>query len=718
MYRTIIQNGTQVMVIHDMAPDPARKLTTGKINREPNSISSYSFEIYPDNIGYDAIHPYTTLVTVYNTARERTEFEGRVLKAYPEMDENGVVVKQVICEDQLGYLNDSIQPYVAMTHYEGDDNRTGLEEFIDVVLGNHNASVEPDKRVYRGSVTVNPFLYSDAVTKQLNYQTTWTALKEKLVDSFGGYLILRRTNGVLYLDYLAEAGATRGTTIELGKNMKSASREIDPTNVITRLYPLGAKITVINQQGQGEETEERVSIASVNDGIPYIESEDYVSAYGIIEGTFIWDDVTLPTNLLTKARSWMADNNGIYAGNRITALDLSLLGLDADDFVLYDRYPVRNALIGLNDTLQIVKQTIDTVQPEQSTFEMGDTVRRLSDAVIEGQIPVAGTNGRSSYTHIRYSANADGSNMTSVPTVSTLYIGMCETASPLAPTDHTLYTWSRYVGEQGVGIVSTTPYYAKGSNDTVKPSDPSLPDWTISAPTLSYGEYLWCAYLITYDNNTSAWTAPFSLRSADELIQASSEPDNPVNGTLWLDTSSQPYTLMRYDGSSWQIVADTTDQMNTVYDYIESTVAEARRETSSLSAYVQQNTVSTSTYNTFVDTLSTALELDASGAALIFSRIQEAISEVNGSVQTQRSEREKYIRFDDGDIELGEKGADTKLRLENDILGFYQNGVRIAYFNSGRLYVDNLEAITSLRLGQYAFLPNAGGGMSLKYVGA
>lgn len=793
MFRTVLINGGSSLTIHDTSANKRRKLVSGKIVREPNSIASYTFELYPDNVGYEAIHPLQTIVRVRNTAKGRDEFVGRVLKPLPEMDESGVVVKRVVCEDRLGYLNDSIQPYAPMKHYVGDSTRTGLEEFIDVVLGNHNARVEAHKQIYRGRVTVDPFKYSDAVTKQLSYQTTWATLKEKLVGSFGGYLILRESNGLLYLDYLAEedVGVTRTTSIRRGHNMRSASRELDPSGIITRFYPLGAKLSIINEEGQEEQTEERVSIRSVNPtGEDYIEAADYLAEYGIIEGSWTWDDVTLPNNLYTKALSWLSDHNGIYSNNRITALDLSLLGIDPDDFALFDRYPVWNDLIELNDTLQIVKQVIDTVTPEESTFDMGDTVRRMSDVIADSQSPAAGEPGRSSYIHIRYSASASGENMTTTPDANTRYIGLCSTASPVAPTDYSLYTWSKYVGEDGrdgqngrdgadgtsvtilgsydsyadfiaagltgdagdaylvdgdlyvwspdtsgwinvgtiqgppgaagsdgTSVTSTTPYYAKGLSPTVKPSDPSIPGWTVRAPSLSYGEYLWCSFRVTYSAGPDSWTEPFYLKSADDLTQAGTAPENPTTGTLWLDTSSEPYYLMRYDGEDWQIVADTTDLMNTVREQYQEYFGEYEDTIADLERRMTRVTTTTMDMGQVVEQMSTALNMGADGVSLEFQQVLQDVRDVKGAVESQSSTLESYIRFINGTIELGRKNAKTTLVLENDQLTFYQNGVSVAYFNAGKLFVRDVQVISSLQLGRYAFIPNDSGGMALKYIG-
>ena len=152
MYDVTITNGNVQRIIHDhRSASNAQKLSSGTIVDAENAISSFTFTIYPNNAGYNLLNAYTTLVKVRNTKRGRDDFVGRVLQITPSMDANGLITKKVVCEDRMGFLHDSIQPYEVVRHYAGDENRTGLEEFIDTLLANHNAQVEEYKRIYRGT---------------------------------------------------------------------------------------------------------------------------------------------------------------------------------------------------------------------------------------------------------------------------------------------------------------------------------------------------------------------------------------------------------------------------------------------------------------------------------------------------------------------------------------------------------------------------------------
>lgn len=382
MYLITIKNGSGSMVIHE--PDTSEiKVDGAQISQEKNCFGSLTFDIYPGNPGYSDILPFATLVTVTNTITNAVEFDGRVINVDPSMDSDGMVCKSVTCEDFMAYLCDSQQSYADTTHYAGDSGKSGLQEFVDVLLAVHNSKVEDYKKIYRGNVTLQTFDTSDGVTKGISRASTWDNISEKLIDTFGGEMRVRRgSDGKLYLDYAERLGTERATRIELGVNLVDNSSEIDPSAVITRLYPYGAKKTVEEEDDEGTvtevETEERIDITSANDGVPYIDDVVAIEQYGIIEGVQEWDDVTVPLNLLRKAQEWLGDNNAMPVSHSITAYDLSLIGYEFDSFALFDSYPCYNPLTDTDEVLEIVKRTINISEPGDSSIEMGETKHRLS----------------------------------------------------------------------------------------------------------------------------------------------------------------------------------------------------------------------------------------------------------------------------------------------------------------------------------------------------
>lgn len=378
MYQVFLNNGNGDILIHDNTTVRNNlKLLSCSLTNEINKISNLTFTLHYNHAHFNDFVEFQSKINVLNTRTNSYIFKGRVLSISSSMGSDGKVTKTVTCESQLAYLNDSIQPYTAERQYSGDINVSGLQEFITTLLDNHNSQVEEYKKIYCGDITLQTWKNSDGVYKGLNYETTWKAFQEKLINVFGGEVRLREENGLLYLDYGEEFGNTRATTIELGKNLKSITQDFDSTQIITRLIPLGAKLT----DEEGNETEDRLTIEEVNDGLLYVEDSLAFEKYGCIYNTVTWEDVTNATNLKTKAQNYLIENNSIHISNNVTALNLYLLGIDVDDINLGDSYPTKNALLNIDEVLRVVKTNINICSPHLSTFDLGEGVRYMSDLV-------------------------------------------------------------------------------------------------------------------------------------------------------------------------------------------------------------------------------------------------------------------------------------------------------------------------------------------------
>ncbi len=377
----IVNGGVETIVHGDFA-----HLAECKVAIEKNAIPSMTFDIYPGNPGYGLLSEFATLVECIDRQTGNAVFEGRVISAPASMDSDGAVKKSVTCEGLAGYLCDSVQPYTEERNWADDEQRTGLQEFVGYILANHNARMPAEKRIFRGVVDLPTFKTCENVTKGTNFERTYDILADKLVGSFGGEWRVRRgADGLLYLDYRERLGERGDVAIELGRNIESASRELKPDQLITRLYPRGCKLkaTEVDEDGTEREveTDERLGIGAANGGVEYIDDDDAVKLYGIVEGTNEWDDVTDPSHLKDKAQRWLAENNQLPVSTTIDGVDLSYLGIEPSRIEAFGWYPCRNALIGLDGVLEVVKQVIDVSEPASSTWEFGDAAARQSGAI-------------------------------------------------------------------------------------------------------------------------------------------------------------------------------------------------------------------------------------------------------------------------------------------------------------------------------------------------
>ena len=90
---------------------------------------------------------------------------------------------------------------------------------------------------------------------------------------------------------------------------------------------------------------------------------------------------------------------------------------------------------------------LDICHPKMETGEFA-TPWCLSEMDKKGEKGDPGKDGKSSYTHVAYSAQPDGRGLSFDPTYNT-YIGIYTDDKPTASPDHTRYVWARFRGENG-----------------------------------------------------------------------------------------------------------------------------------------------------------------------------------------------------------------------------------------------------------------------------
>lgn len=368
MYKVSIFNDGAETVIHSPHID-GHKLESGVINKEINKIDSFEMTFYLNNPAKGKLNPFKTLVKVLNTKTNKYEFEGRVLNPNGRMDDDGLHSYSYTCEGELAYLHDSQQRHL---EYRG----TPKDLFI-ALLDYHNDQVEDYKKFYPGQFEVttstdNIYIYLSAE------KTTFEEIDDKILTRVGGELRIRKENGKRYLDVLERIGEDKQTEIRIAKNLKSISQNVDPTEIITRLTPLGERIESEDEEAT-DASQARLTIESVNNGVPYIDRPDLIDEFGIIGGSKTWDDITLPSRLLSTAQNWINSQKVVLYQYELTAVDLSLIGLDIDSFDVGNSYQVINPIMGINDRLRIVGKSIDINNPHDDSLKIGDKFKNLDE---------------------------------------------------------------------------------------------------------------------------------------------------------------------------------------------------------------------------------------------------------------------------------------------------------------------------------------------------
>ena len=333
-----------------------------KMELELNKIGSFDFTIYNDHPSFDRMQRLKSIIQVFQDGF--LLFRGRILD-----DIQGFYnEKQVSCEGELAFLVDSIQrPY--------DFTGTPADLFTQFIT-NHNAQVDEVKRFKIGNITVTD--PNDYISRSdSEYLNTWESIQKKLLETLGGYIWIRHEEDGVYIDYLEELNLLSPQKIEFGKNLIDLKRETKGADIATAIIPLGAK---------EEGSENRVTIASVNNNVDYVYNQEAVDRFGLIYKVIQWDDVTEPGNLLTKANEALNGQIQMLYSIELDAADLATVDKTVESFHMGTQVRVTTQPHSIDQLFLVKKLSIDLLHPASNKITLGDSFMTFTERAISGQI--------------------------------------------------------------------------------------------------------------------------------------------------------------------------------------------------------------------------------------------------------------------------------------------------------------------------------------------
>lgn len=310
----------------------------------------------PDHPAYNAFTSYRTVVTIYRN--DELIFRGRALYAKDDFDNN----RTIVCEGERCFLRDAVmQPYL----YQADP----AVIFTDAI-SRYNAQVEPFKQFRIGAITAKD--PNDYQRIECESASQVSDVIDKLTEYVGGYIVFTTAaDGQRVINWYGSLDRVSGQKIEFGENLLDFSRSGANTELATVIYPYGAK---------DETTGKRVTIEAVNGGRLYIQDDEAVARYGTIAVPLFWDDVTLPKNLLTKARKELNTRKLIVTTLELGAVDLSAQNIDIDSLRVGDNIPVYSPPHGLDDTMLLSSRTYELLDIGQDKIVLGKELATLTSA--------------------------------------------------------------------------------------------------------------------------------------------------------------------------------------------------------------------------------------------------------------------------------------------------------------------------------------------------
>lgn len=193
---------------------------------------------------------------LYNTIAERDGvvtlywdkdilFQGTIESI--DMDINGN--KAVSCVSALDYLNDTVvRPYSTIAGEQELTAPSSVDGYFQWLIDQHNKHVKDSNKLFYIGVNQganlqrNNFIYRSST----NNPTTASEISNQIIDSLGGYLLMRYEDGRHILDLYSDVHTMNAQIIDFGVNLKDFSKKIDTNDQYTALIAKGGSPQFMN----------------------------------------------------------------------------------------------------------------------------------------------------------------------------------------------------------------------------------------------------------------------------------------------------------------------------------------------------------------------------------------------------------------------------------------------------------------------------------------
>lgn len=335
-------------------------------------ISTFEFTFNINNKYYQKIEPIINFIQIIDVVREQEIFYGRVAKITNQMDASGSFSQSFLVEDEKAFLYDSVQTYMKPT-------RMTVRDYLQKIIDIHNKQVEPYKRFKLGNVDV---IDNGDLLRGLGYQSTAETIKEKLLDRLNGNLILRHVGNTNYLDYASNYGNDSDTPLQLTKNLKSATRDIDISELFTRIVPVGQDIEDNSETDIEVGTDysrPKYTIESVNEGKNYLDDPSLIEKFGLNIGIVEFSNVKEPSILKRRGQQWLKNQSLMLVTWDVEAIELGLLDSRYELITLGNSYKVDNQFLYSVERLQVIEKKFSILAPQKVNLTIGSKKKKLTD---------------------------------------------------------------------------------------------------------------------------------------------------------------------------------------------------------------------------------------------------------------------------------------------------------------------------------------------------
>ena len=145
---------------------------------------------------------------------------------------------------------------------------------------------------------------------------------------------------------------------------------------------------------------------------------------------------------------------------------------------------------------------------------------------------------------------------------------------------------------------------------------------------------------------------------------------------------------------------ETTDKITELRQEVNSNIEQTGE---AIKSSVYEKVYMKDDVDTLLSYVNTEVEQTKTSWQVTFNQLVKQLNDYSDGSDAAFDEIRKYIRFEDGNILLGNSSSPLILRIRNDRIQFLQNGYEVAYISDQRMYNTTCEIINQLRIADSAW---------------
>ena len=163
----------------------------------------------------------------------------------------------------------------------------------------------------------------------------------------------------------------------------------------------------------------------------------------------------------------------------------------------------------------------------------------------------------------------------------------------------------------------------------------------------------------------------------------------------------------------------TSDLNDKLTQFREETASDIDQTAEAIKSTVYDNVYLKGDVDTLISSVNTEVTQTKDSWQVTFNDFQKTLNSITDGTDAEFAEIKKYIRFEDGNILLGNNTSPLILKIRNDRIQFLQNGYEVAYISDQRMYNTVCEIISQLKIADSAWTveTNASGDTVVSLIG-